>query len=151
MHINCKWRLTTQEPVGTTEYTNKEVIGKKELRAIIRLLHRWKKSTLTTSLALSLTCVAMIAEVSEHKIGIKSSVRRIVRHALPRRQRPYSDRCARRSAAVEGGGTVSCMAWRPPLLLLLLYSSKYVRRRATSHSGSKWLKHAKNTLWEKLF
>ena len=68
----------------------------------------------------------IIAEVSEHKIGIKSSVRRLARHAaLPCRQRPYSDRCARQLAAAAGNGTVRCMAWRPPLLLLLLCSSKY--------------------------
>ena len=74
----------------------------------------------------------IIAEVSEHKIGFKSSVRRLARHALPCRQRPYSDRCARRPAAAAGGGTVRCMAWRPPLLLLLLCSSKYTYVRTTT-------------------
>ena len=74
----------------------------------------------------------IIAEVSEHKIGIKSSIRRHARHALPCRQRPYSDRCARRPAAAAGGGTVRCMAWRPPLLLLLLCSSKYTYVRTTT-------------------
>ena len=74
----------------------------------------------------------IIAEVSEHKIGIKSSVRRLARHALPCRQRPYSDRCARRPAAAVGGGSVRCMAWRPPLLLLLLCSSKYTYVRTTT-------------------
>ena len=61
---------------------------------------------LTTSLAWSLTCVAMIiAEVSEHKIGIKSSVGRLARH------RPCSDRCARQRGARQLRAAALFVAW----------------------------------------
>ena len=53
----------------------------------------------------------IIAEVSEHKIGIKSSIRRLARHALPCRQRPYSDRCARRPAARQPRAAAPFVAW----------------------------------------